>query len=100
LGFFILPFIFDKKTEIALQNISDWKKFEIKFQDESMKTVTEKWTTKYDYGWVRTNYSKIEWLKFSIKSAEDKAIIQKIKEKWLVSEEIEKIFSQKIYQIK
>lgn len=98
--FFILPFIFDKKTEIALQNISDWKKFEIKFQDESMKTVTEKWTTKYDYGWVRTNYSKIEWLKFSVKSAEDKAIIQKIKEKWLVSEEIEKIFSQKIYQIK
>ena len=98
--FFILPFIFDKKTEIALQNISDWKKFEIKFQDESMKTVTEKWTTKYDYGWVRTNYSKIEWLKFSVISAEDKAIIQKIKEKWLVSEEIEKIFSQKIYQIK
>ena len=100
LGFFILPFIFDKKTEIALQNISDWKKFEIKFQDESMKTVTEKWTTKYDYGWVRTNYSKIEWLKFSVISAEDKAIIQKIKEKWLVSQEIEKIFSQKIYQIK
>ena len=98
--FFILPFIFDKKTEIALQNISDWKKFEIKFQDESMKTVTEKWTTKYDYGWVRTNYSKIEWLKFSVINAEDKAIIQKIKEKWLVSEEIEKIFSQKIYQIK
>ncbi|RKW20244.1 hypothetical protein D8B46_09920, partial [Candidatus Gracilibacteria bacterium] len=100
LGFFILPFIFDKKTEIALQNISDGKKFEIKFQDESMKTVTEKGTTKYDYGGVRTNYSKIEGLKFSIKSAEDKAIIQKIKEKGLVSEEIEKIFSQKIYQIK
>ncbi|MBB1564799.1 hypothetical protein HG430_002030 [Candidatus Gracilibacteria bacterium] len=99
-GFFILPFIFDKKTEIALQNISDGKKFEIKFQDESMKTVTEKGTTKYDYGGVRTNYSKIEGLKFSVISAEDKAIIQKIKEKGLVSEEIEKIFSQKIYQIK
>jgi hypothetical protein len=63
--------------------------------------MTEKQTssTRYDYGGVRTYYSKNTWLKFSVKTEEDIEVLKKIEN--LDSEnKIKKMFNWYLYKLK
>ena len=70
-------------------------------------------STRYDYGGVRTYYSKNIWLKFSVKTEEDKKIIEEInkmkknniEEEYLIWEtnndnKIVKMFNWDLYKLK
>ena len=91
--------ILEKKQKIEISNLDEAKKIELKFKDFSVMQEKQTHSTKYDYGGVRTYYSKNTWLKFSIKTEEDKKIIEKIKnlEENL---EIKKMFDWDLYKLK
>ena len=92
--------IFEGKQLIELKDISEWKKYEIQFTDKSLKKTELTKTKTYDYGWVRKYYKTIEWLKFSVKTEQDKEIIEKLKKWDFENSELKKIFSEKIIKLK
>ncbi len=92
--------IFEGKQLIELKDISEWKKYEIQFTDESLKKTELTKTKTYDYGWVRKYYKTIEWLKFSVQTEQDKEIIEKLKKWNFENSELKKIFSGKIIKLK
>lgn len=100
LSFLFFSNFFEFKKEISLQNISEWKKFEIVFENPDLKEIQEIWKKRYDYWWIETTFKEKTWLSFSVKSDEDKKIIEKIKNKDWISEELKNIFSEKIYKIR
>lgn len=97
--YFSLPFVLETKKEITLENIWLWDKYKIEFENDLQKTdyLSEK---TYDYWWVRKYYQTLKWLNFSVKTQEDKEIIEKILKWENLPEELKKIFSQKIYKLK
>lgn len=98
----LIPMILNNletKEEILLKDLVEGKKFQVEFQDSSLKKTSVKSTKKYDYWWVRTYYETVNWLKFSVKNLEDKEIIKKIQKNEWLSEDLQKIFSQKIYKV-
>ncbi len=110
ISYFVFNFYLDSKKEINLENLKEWKKVELKFNSPDVFKEKVVWRTKYDYWWIETYYEKKTWLKFSIKSEEDKKIIKKINEivwwntiYWnsYLEEEIKKMFDNgKIYLLR
>ncbi|PZM80137.1 hypothetical protein DLH72_05320 [Candidatus Gracilibacteria bacterium] len=101
-GIILIPMILNNletKEEILLKDLVEGKKFQVEFEDSSLKKTSVKSTKKYDYGGIRTYYETVNGLKFSIKSLEDKEIIKKIQKNEGLSEDLQKIFSQKIYKV-
>ena len=92
--------IFEGKQLIELKDISEWRKYEIQFTDKSLKKTELTKTKTYDYWWVRKYYKTIEWLKFSVKTEQDKEIIEKLKKWDFENSELKKIFSEKIIKLK
>lgn len=92
-------FLEDRQV-IELKDISEWKKYEIQFTDESLKKTELIKTKTYDYWWVRKYYKTIEWLKFSVQTEQDKEIIEKLKKWDFENSELKKIFSGKIIKLK
>ena len=92
--------IFEGKQLIELKDISEWRKYEIQFTDESLKKTELTKTKTYDYWWVRKYYKTIEWLKFSVQTEQDKEIIEKLKKWNFENSELKKIFSGKIIKLK
>lgn len=92
--------IFEGKQLIELKDISEWKKYEIQFTDESLKKTELIKTKTYDYWWIRKYYKTIEWLKFSVQTEQDKEIIEKLKKWDFENSELKKIFSGKIIKLK
>lgn len=92
--------IFEGKQLIELKDISEWKKYEIQFTDESLKKTELIKTKTYDYWWIRKYYKTIEWLKFSVQTEQDKEIIEKLKKWNFENSELKKIFSGKIIKLK
>lgn len=92
--------IFEGKQLIELKDISEWRKYEIQFTDKSLKKTELTKTKTYDYWWVRKYYKTIEWLKFSVKTEQDKEIIEKLKKWNFENSELKKIFSEKIIKLK
>ena len=93
-----LFWLFNKKELIEINEIDNWPKYEIIYWDNQKKVVK---TVKYDYWGVRTYYEQKSWIKFSVKSIEDKDIINKIIEEWSSKWwEIEEIWKWKAYIIK
>ena len=107
LSYFIGNSIFENKKLISLDEINNWKKYEINFTNPNLETNKIIWRKTYDYGWIKTSYKQIKWLKFSVKDENDKKIIEKIKKLknnnyWnsVEEEKINKIFEQPIYKLK
>lgn len=100
LVFFIWNNIFENKQEISLKNISEWKKFEVIFNDSDLTKTSVSRIENYDYGGVRTYYDRIKWFNFSVLDENDKEIIEKIQSWENIPDEIKKIFSEKIYKLK
>lgn len=92
--------IFEGKQLIELKDISEWRKYEIQFTDKSLRKTELTKTKTYDYWWVRKYYKTIEWLKFSVKTEQDKEIIEKLKKWDFENSELKKIFSEKIIKLK
>lgn len=92
--------IFEGKQLIELKDISEWRKYEIQFTDKSLRKTELTKTKTYDYWWVRKYYKTIEWLKFSVKTEQDKEIIEKLKKWNFENSELKKIFSGKIIKLK
>lgn len=92
--------IIDNKKEIQLENIWTWQKFEVNFQRSDLKSEIVTSTTRYDYWGVRTYYESKGWLKFSVKTEEDKKIVEKIKTFDKKTNIIYDIFHEKIYKLK
>ena len=92
-------FLEDRQV-IELKDISEWKKYEIQFTDESLKKTELIKTKTYDYWWIRKYYKTIEWLKFSVQTEQDKEIIEKLKKWDFENSELKKIFSGKIIKLK
>ena len=70
--------IIENKESIEIWNVELWNKYELDFWElEAFPKKTIK-TQSYSYWWKRTYYSQNIWLKFSVKTQEDKDIIQKI----------------------
>ncbi|RAL55908.1 hypothetical protein BLD25_03670 [Candidatus Gracilibacteria bacterium GN02-872] len=92
--------IFEGKQLIELKDISEGRKYEIQFTDKSLKKTELTKTKTYDYGGVRKYYKTIEGLKFSVKTEQDKEIIEKLKKGNFENSELKKIFSEKIIKLK
>ncbi len=97
--------ILEKKEKVLLENIWISSKYELDYLYLlSDKKVT--WTTRYDYWWVRTFYSAVYWLKFSVKNENDLKIIEKIRDLKnknslnLNEKDINEKFSWTIYKLK
>lgn len=89
--------LFESKSVIEITNITDWKKYEIRYNVSAEKNIK---TKRYDYGWIRTYYEQKVWLKFSVKWDKDKEIIEKIISEWKTQWwEIEKLLKWKAYII-
>ena len=89
----------ENKEKIEISNLDEAKKVELKFKDFSVMQERKTSSTRYDYGGVKTYYSKNTGLKFSVKTDEDRKIIEKIKE---LEEnlEIKKMFDWDLYKLK
>ena len=84
---------------ITLNEISDWKKYEVMLPLDLQTTDLEK-TVKYDYWWVESIFKTNEWLKFSVQTDKDREIIEKLK-KWDYSDEkLKRIFENNILKLK
>ena len=95
----IFNWILENKEKIELNNLVETKKSELKFIDYSIMQEKQTSSTRYDYGGTKTYYERNIWLKFSVKTEEDKKIIEKIKN--LDSEnKIKKMFKWPIYKLK
>jgi len=91
--------VLENKQKINITELNKLQKVELNFTDTSVmrgKTIS---SSHYDYGGTRTYYQKNTWLKFSVKTDEDKEIIEKIKN-WTVIWEVEKMFNGIIYKLK
>lgn len=99
----------ENKTQISLEDVSEWK-HQIIFENKDLMKEEVVKTRSYDYGWVRTYYQQNTWVKFKIGSVEDKEIIENIKD--IIYENIDltnlvdiektnikSIFSENIYKI-
>lgn len=100
LVFFIWNNIFENRQEISLKDITEGKKYEVLFMDESMIQTSEVSKVRYDYGWVETTYKKIKWFNFSVLTEQDKEIIKNLQNGENIPDETKKIFSEKIYKLK
>jgi len=78
ISYFITNITLDNKKLISLENIDKWQKYELNFSDSSLKKTKVTWRTTYDYWGIRTYYSQIKWLKFSVKKEDDLKVIKKI----------------------
>jgi len=91
--------VLENKQKINLAELNKVEKAELNFTDTSVmhgKTIS---SSHYDYGGTRTYYQKNTWLKFSVKTDEDKEIIKKIN---ILQEdnEIKKMFDWDLYKLK
>lgn len=99
LAFLIWNFILENNKIIILNEISDWKKYEVILPLDLQTTDLEK-TVKYDYWWVESIFKTNEWLKFSVWTDKDREIIEKLK-KWDYSDEkLKRIFENNILKLK
>ena len=96
----------ENKQSIELNKIVSSEKIELKFKDSSIMKERKISSTRYDYGGIKTYYEKNKWLKFSVKTKEDKEILKKIQE--LKNDEyfdnsenkIVKMFNWDLYKLK
>lgn len=109
--FFIFKPIFnvalESKTQTEILEINKAKKVELHFKNSTAMPERKTSTTRYDYGGVRTYYEQNKWLQFSVKTQEDKKILEKIEElknSWdsgnIDEEKIKKMFDWDLYKLK
>lgn len=112
-SFFIFQPIFnsilENKQKIELSKLDKAEKVELNFKDSSVMKEKQTSSTRYDYGGVRTYYSKNTGLKFSVKNDEDKKILEKINklkketEEWYSIQDenkLVKMFNWDLYKLK
>jgi len=72
---------------------------ELNFNDSSIMKEEKTSSTTYDYGWIKTYYSKNTGLKFAVKNDEDRKILEKINN--LDSNNVvKKMFNWDLYKLK
>ncbi len=106
--FLFIPFfnnIIEKKELIEIWNIQMWNKYELDFWALQVSPQNIINTQNYSYWWKRIYYSQNIGLKFSIKTQEDKDIIQKINSwnSWYENPQnimLKNMFEWNIYKLK
>lgn len=98
----VFNLILESEQKISIEQLTEWKKYRVNFKHQELINEEVIGTTKYDYGWIKTHYSKNIWLKFSVLSENDKKIIKYIKWLWnqMEKSDIGKIFLWDIYKLK
>ena len=92
----------ESKQKVSIEQIKEWKKYEINFKHQDLMSEKETSITKYDYGGTRIYYSRDVWLRFSVLSEEDKKVVDDINLLWNEKEnsDIGKMFLWDIYKLK
>lgn len=90
--------LFQNKTEISINQLTNGKQFQLDYLSGENKTTG---TTKYDYGGVKTHYEQKTGIQFSLETPEDIKLLETIMEQWpTVGWDLKEMAEWKIYIIK
>lgn len=108
--FLLIPLfnvIIESKNYTDLSQLWYWRKYEIDYGNLNKYEPEVLDTKKYDYGWVKTYYSQIVGIRFSVENQDDQDIIlhtnslkKSLWELWEYDQKLKEFFEWTIYKMK